>query len=163
MNFLLIILVLVVAALFWFASQEGVYHLTSAPKVWGVNIEQATVDNKDWRRVLYTSDNAQLTVMSVPVGDQLGWEVHPNNDQYFRTESGTGEVQTSADSTTHEKYETTDMSKDHFVFVPKGIYHNVINKGNSELKFYTIYAPPHHPPDRVDRTKQDELRREGKL
>lgn len=162
MTFILIILLLVVVALLWLSTQEGIYHLTTDPKVWGVNIERETVDNKDWRRVIYTSKNAQMTVMSVPVGDSLGWEVHPENDQYFRTESGTGEVWTSNDKK-HEKYEVTDLSKDHFAFVPKGVYHNVVNKGNDELKFYTIYAPPHHPPNRVDRTKQDELRREGKL
>jgi mannose-6-phosphate isomerase-like protein (cupin superfamily) len=163
MKILLILLVLIIAAL-W-VSRNGHYDVHTDASVWGTNIEDATIKNNYWRQVLNTSENAQLTVMNVPVGDELGWEVHPDNDQLFRTERGTGEIWTSRDSH-HEKSEKnrsfliTDFSKDNFVFVPKGHYHNVVNKGNDELKFYTIYTPPHHPPDRIDITHADELARE---
>jgi len=127
-----------------------------------VDIEKATDQNTDWRRVLHTSSNLQTVVMSVPIGQELGWEVHHDSDQLFRIESGTGQIMVND---TDPKggfigHKTWDVNASSLVVVPKGTYHNVINNGTDELKFYTVYSPPHHPVDTVDRTHADEINRE---
>ena len=141
----------------WF----NVLGLRSGPgpyKVWHTDIEKDTLENPHWRHIVDTSGNMQMSLMSVPVGQELGWEVHPENDQFFRFEQGKGEVQTSK-SPKHEKFESFPVKDGSGVIVPHGFYHNVVNTGDNELKLYTIYAPPHHPPDTIDKTHQDEIKR----
>ncbi len=111
------------------------------------DIEQLTVTNQAFRRVLYTAHHCQLVVMALPVGEEIGAEVHPENDQFFRFEAGTGTVVVDG----HE-YQVSDGSA---VIVPAGAEHNVINTGDEPLKLYTIYSPAHHKDGIVRATRQE--------
>lgn len=120
---------------------------------WSANIEASTVGNETFRTVVYTSRSLQLTVMSLQPGEDIGAEVHHSLDQFIRVERGTAEVVMgrSGDdlSTTH------DLTDDWAVIIPAGTWHNVINRGETSLKLYSIYAPPEHPDGTVHQTKSD--------
>lgn len=112
------------------------------------NIEKLTKENSNFRKVLYTGERSQLVLMSLLPGEEIGAEVHEDNDQFFRFEAGRGKV--LIDST---EYEVEDGDA---VVVPRGAEHNVINISDSEpLRFYTIYSPAHHT-DQIVRTTRDE-------
>lgn len=129
-------------------------------KIWSTNIEKDTLKNKYWRDVIYTSKYLQVVLMSVPIKDELGWEVHKENDQFFRVEKGRARVQMKIDNKIKEIILTDGMT----TVVPAKTWHNVINSSRSkDLKMYTIYGPPHHPHYRRDKTHNDELIREHKL
>jgi len=100
------------------------------------NIEQLTVDNLNFRKVLYTGKNLQLVLMNLRPGESIGAEVHPDIDQFFRFEQGHGVCEVDENS--------YPVSADDAVVVPAGAEHNVINNGESDLRFYTIYGPPEH-------------------
>ncbi len=112
-----------------------------------VHIEKETIDNNDYRRVLYTAKNCQLVLMSIAPGDEIGEEVH-TLDQFIRIEEGNGTV--FMDGVAHE------LGEDHAVIIPAGIRHNVVNTSESDLKLYTVYAPPEHKDGVVVPTKADE-------
>lgn len=110
------------------------------------NIEKDTLKNKNFRKVLYTAKHMQLVLMSLKVGEDIGAEVHPDNDQFFRFEGGTGKVVIDGN-----KY---NVKNGDVIIVPAGAKHNVINTNSkAELKMYTIYAPPHHKDGIVRATK----------
>lgn len=112
------------------------------------NIEQATLGNSHFRKVLYTAKNMQLVLMSLKPGEEIGEETHPDNDQFFRFEGGAGKCFVDG----HE-YEVKDGD---VIIIPAGARHNVKNADkSSELKMYTIYAPPHHKDGLVHPTKAD--------
>ncbi|BAK65332.1 hypothetical protein SLG_06570 [Sphingobium sp. SYK-6] len=100
------------------------------------DIEKATEENEDFRRVLYTGHNLQLVVMAIRPGEEIGEEVHDDRDQFFRFEAGEGEVW--IDGVCHK------VKADDGVIVPQGARHNVICTGTEPLKLYTIYGPPEH-------------------
>jgi len=117
------------------------------------NIEKDTIENTNFRKVLYTGKESQLVLMSLKPGEDIGMEVHTDNDQFFRFEKGTGKV--VIDGT---EYEVGDGVA---VVVPKGAEHNVINTSDSEpLKLYTIYSPAHHKDGIVRRTKEEAIANE---
>ncbi len=123
--------------------------------MWSTNIEKDTVANKDWRRVIYTSKRLQVVLMAIPPGESLGLEVHPDTDQFFRVERGTGILKAGK-----KEQRLVDGSS---AVVPSGVWHNVTNTSTTRwLKLYTIYSSPHHPKNRVDKTKADEISREAK-
>jgi len=110
------------------------------------NIEKDTLKNKNFRKVLYTAKHMQLVLMSLKVGEDIGAEVHHDNDQFFRFEGGTGKVVIDGN-----KY---NVKNGDVIIVPAGAKHNVINTNSkAELKMYTIYAPPHHKDGIVRATK----------
>lgn len=112
------------------------------------NIEKATLENKDYRRVLYTAKNCQLVLMSLAPGEEIGKEVHAV-DQFFRFESGTGKVFIDGN-----EYSVGDGDT---IIVPAGSRHNVINtSAENSLNLYTIYSPPHHKDGTTHKTKADE-------
>lgn len=112
------------------------------------NIENITIENESFRRVLYTAENLQLVVMSLAPLEEIGLEVHDDGDQFFRFEKGEGKV--IIDET---EYVVGDGDS---VIVPAGSQHNVINTSNTEkLQLYTIYAPPHHK-DGIERVTKSE-------
>lgn len=113
------------------------------------DIEKATEDNTDYRRVLYTGKHLQLVLMSLQPGEEIGAEVHDTHDQFFRFETGKGQV--LIDSVTHE------IGADMGVIVPAGARHNVINTGDAPLKLYTLYGPPEHRDGVLQPTKADEV------
>ncbi len=111
------------------------------------NIEDLTVNNNNYRQVLYTGKHCQLVLMSIEVGSEIGEEIHNENDQFFRFESGVGEVVIDGN-----KYSVSDGDA---VIVPSGALHNVINTGDTPLKLYTIYSPAHHKDQIVRSTKKE--------
>lgn len=119
------------------------------------NIEEQTVDNRDFRRIVYTGVHAQLVLMSIEPGDELGEEVHEGTDQFFRVEEGKGEVVING--------QTTHIEDEMAIIVPAGARHNIRNTGRRPLKLYTLYAPPEHPPGTVHHTREDAERAEGHL
>jgi mannose-6-phosphate isomerase-like protein (cupin superfamily) len=112
------------------------------------DIEKETVANNDFRRVLYTGKHTQLVLMSLAPNEEIGMEIHKDNDQFFRFESGAGKV--VIDDTT---YQVKDGSA---VIVPAGARHNVINTSDkTSLNLYTLYSPPHHKDGIVRATKAE--------
>ena len=111
------------------------------------NIEKRTVENEDFRRVLYTGHNLQLVLMTLQPGDEIGAEVHDDRDQFFRIEEGSGAI--DIDGVENR------VQDDFAVIVPAGARHNVRNTGPQPLRLYTIYAPPEHRDGIVRRTKQE--------
>lgn len=112
------------------------------------DIEKATEDNDDYRRVVYTGKHLQLVLMTLQPGEQIGEEVHKTHDQFFRFEKGHGEV--LIDGVTHA------IKADFGVIVPAGARHNVINTGHKPLRLYTLYGPPEHRDGVLQPTKADE-------
>ena len=113
---------------------------------YNVELEQATLENHFFRKVLTTQANMQLVLMCLKPGEDIGVETHPDNDQFFRIEWGEGEAIIAGVS-----YPLKDGST---VVIPKGTEHNIINKGDGELHLYTIYAPAHHPDGTIHETKE---------
>jgi mannose-6-phosphate isomerase-like protein (cupin superfamily) len=112
------------------------------------NIESLTTENSNFRKVLYTSTHSQLVLMSLRPAEEIGSEVHEENDQFFRFESGEGRVVID-----DNQYDVTDGDA---VVVPAGAKHNVINtSSDKDLKLYTIYSPAHHKDGIVRETKED--------
>lgn len=112
------------------------------------NIEKATLENKNFRKVLYTAKHSQLVLMSLLPNEEIGLEVHKDNDQFFRFEKGQGKCLIDG----HE-YMVSDGSA---IIVPSGAQHNIINTSNSEsLKLYTIYSPAHHKDGLTRSTKKE--------
>jgi mannose-6-phosphate isomerase-like protein (cupin superfamily) len=120
---------------------------------WVGDIEAVTEANTTFRTVVFTGKHLQLTVMSLAVGENIGWEMHDNLDQFLRVESGTGTLKlgTTADDVAEEH----PVSDDWALIIPAGTWHDVVNEGDSELKLYSIYTPPDHPPGTVHVTKVD--------
>lgn len=114
-----------------------------------VPIEQETIANDDFRRVLYTGAHMQLVLMALLPGEEIGLETHNENDQFFRFEEGQGMVVVG-----ETEYTVSDGDT---VIVPAGTEHNVINTGPGSLKLYTIYAPAHHKDGIVRHTKEEAL------
>ncbi|MBU1034577.1 MAG: cupin domain-containing protein [Patescibacteria group bacterium] len=112
------------------------------------NIEKDTLENGDFRRVLYTTKHSQLVLMSLKPGEEIGMEVHTDNDQFLRFEKGIGKCIIDGN-----EYAVSDGSA---VVVPAGAQHNVINTSDAEeLKLYTIYSPAHHKDKTIHATKQE--------
>jgi mannose-6-phosphate isomerase-like protein (cupin superfamily) len=120
---------------------------------WSDNIERATIDNDTFRTVLRTGLSLQLTVMSLQPGEDIGVEVHPDLDQFIRVEQGEAEVQMGR--ARDDLSESHRLGEDWAVIIPGGTWHNVVNRGTSTLKLYSIYAPPEHPDGAVHHTKAD--------
>ena len=124
------------------------------PEPFVVNIEDITMQNNNFRTALWTGEYLQLTLMSIPVEESIGLEVHPDLDQFIRIEEGQGLVMMG------DNKENLDFQKrvsDDFAFIiPAGKWHNLINIGNTPIKLYSIYAPPQHPYGTIHKTKADE-------
>lgn len=111
-------------------------------------IEKLTVENDNFRKVLYTGKHSQLVLMSLKPSEEIGMEVHNENDQFFRFEKGMGRVVIDGN-----EYDVKDGDA---IVVPTGAEHNVINVSDSEpLKLYTIYSPAHHKDGIVRATKEE--------
>ena len=111
------------------------------------NIETRTVENEDFRRVLYTGQHLQLVLMTLQPGEEIGEEVHPDRDQFFRIEEGEGAVDIDG--------RENRVEDDFAVIVPAGSRHNVRNTGEAPLRFYTLYGPPEHKDGMVQSTKAE--------
>jgi len=112
------------------------------------NIEKETLENDNFRKVLYTGKHSQLVLMSLKPKEEIGMEVHPNNDQFFRFEKGQGKCIIDGN-----EYELKDGVA---VVVPAGAQHNIINTSETEeMRLYTIYSPAHHKDGVVRQTKAE--------
>jgi mannose-6-phosphate isomerase-like protein (cupin superfamily) len=114
------------------------------------NLEKLTVENEYFRQVIFTGKHAQLVLMSLEPGDEIGNEVHASVDQFFRIEQGEAKFVLNNGKEQHL------AANGEAVIVPAGTWHNVINDSQTEqVKLYTIYSPPNHPPKTVHKTKAD--------
>jgi mannose-6-phosphate isomerase-like protein (cupin superfamily) len=112
------------------------------------NIEKSTVENDYFRKVEYTSSHLQLVLMTLKPNEEIGFETHTENDQFFRFEKGVGMCVID-----DNVYEVTDGDA---IIVPAGAKHNITNTSSTEfLKLYTIYAPPHHQNGIIHKTKEE--------
>lgn len=117
------------------------------------NIEKLTLENTNFRNVLYTGNNLQLVLMSLVPGEEIGMEIHEENDQFFCFEAGVGRVIVG-----ETEYSVGDGDS---VIVPAGTQHNVMNTSDREpLKLYTVYAPSHHKDGIVRKTREEALAHE---
>jgi len=114
---------------------------------WTGSITDAARDNEQFRRVLTTGPHAQLVVMSIPAGGEIGEEVHDDVDQVLSFVDGSGEA--VLDDV------PAQVGGGDLVFVPAGTKHNVRNVGAGDLKLYTVYAPPEHPDGTVHATRAE--------
>ncbi|WP_173051468.1 cupin domain-containing protein [Nitrospira sp. KM1] len=116
-------------------------------KSYVVQLEEATIENKNFRHVLFTAHHSQLVLMSLKPGEEIGEEVH-DLDQFIRFESGTGMVVLDG--------QQQPVGDGFAVIIPKGTKHNVFNTSKTEhLKLYTVYSPPDHKLGTIHKTKQD--------
>ncbi|KHS49044.1 MULTISPECIES: cupin domain-containing protein [Novosphingobium] len=122
------------------------------PQPQAFDIEVATKTNGDYRSVAWTGRYLQVTLMSIPVGGDIGLEAHPETDQFLRLDAGKGLVQMGP--TEHELTFERQVSDGWCVLVPAGTWHNVTNIGDEPIQLYTIYAPVHHAASRVHPTKE---------
>ncbi|MFA5607321.1 MAG: cupin domain-containing protein [Leucobacter sp.] len=124
------------------------------PNPYTVNIEASTRANSNFRTTVWTGELMQLTLMSIPVGGDIGLEVHDDTDQFLRLEQGRGRVQMGPSP--EELSFDEEVADDWAVLVPKGMWHNITNIGDVPMKVYSIYAPPHHAPGTVHETQADQ-------
>lgn len=114
------------------------------------NIEEITLNNKYFRKVLFTGQNMQLVVMSIDPNEDIGSEIHNQNDQFLRVEAGEGKVIIDG-----QEGKIEDGSA---IIIPAGAEHNIINTSpDKPLKLYTLYAPPHHKDGVIHQTKSEAL------
>ena len=113
------------------------------------NIEKISLENTDFRRVLYTAKHCQLVLMSIGVGEDIGEEIHQEIDQFIRIEAGVGSAVLDG--------EVSVIGDGSAVVIPAGTKHNIINTWQEPLKLYTLYAPPEHKDGVVRHTKAEAI------
>jgi mannose-6-phosphate isomerase-like protein (cupin superfamily) len=116
------------------------------------NIEEETLQNTNFRKVLHTGTHSQLVVMSLKPGEDIGMEVHPTVDQFIRIEQGHAKAILDG--------EEFDLPEEFVVIIAAGTKHNIVNIGDTELKLYTIYSPPNHPEGTVHATREEAMKAE---
>ena len=121
----------------------------SSAKGHSVDIEKDTLDNANFRKVLYTGKHLQLVLMNLKSGEDIGEEVHKTVDQFFRIEKGTGEAVINGNK--------HSLSNGVSLIVPAGSKHNLTNTGKGELKLYSVYSPPNHQDKIIHKTKDDAI------
>jgi mannose-6-phosphate isomerase-like protein (cupin superfamily) len=120
---------------------------------WLDDINQLTLGNTNFRTVVHTGEHAQLTLMRLLPGEEIGWEAHHNRDQFLRLEQGQARVEFGVSEDKVD--ETHQVEDDWAVIVPAGVWHNVVNIGSGDVKLYSLYSPPEHPDGTIHRTKAD--------
>jgi mannose-6-phosphate isomerase-like protein (cupin superfamily) len=120
------------------------------PQPQSFDLEQATRDNEHYRAVVWSGRYLQVTLMSIPVGGDIGLEAHPETDQFLRLDAGRGRVQMG--SSKHQLTFDKEVSDGWCVLVPAGTWHNITNIGAEPMQVYAIYAPAHHQPGKVHDT-----------
>lgn len=122
---------------------------------WVGNIDEITLANDTFRTVVHTGAHTQLTVMRLEPGEDIGWERHAHLDQFLRIEAGSARVEFGRDEDAVD--ETHEVEDDWAFIVPAGVWHNVVNVGDEDVKLYSLYSPPEHPDGTVHRTKADAM------
>lgn len=112
------------------------------------NLEQNTIENENFRKVLYTTKKSQLVLMCLQPGEEIGLETHPDHDQFIRIDQGKAQAVLNG-----EEHKLEDGFA---VVIPAGTEHNIINTSDSKpLKLYTLYTPPEHPDGTIHKTKSE--------
>ncbi len=123
------------------------------PRAQSFDLENATRQNTDYRVVAWSGKHLQLTLMSIPVGEDIGLESHPETDQFLRLDAGRGRVQMGP---TQDQLDFVQEVEDGWaVLVPAGTWHNVTNIGDEPMRLYAVYAPVHHAQGKVHATAAD--------
>lgn len=131
----------------------------NGPEPQSFNLEQATIENSDYRAVAWSGKYLQLTLMSIPVGADIGLEAHPETDQFLRLDAGRGRVQMGP---AKDRLDFEQEVEDGWaIFVPAGTWHNVTNIGAEPMRLYAVYAPVHHAAGKVHPTAADAERDEN--
>ena len=123
------------------------------PQPQSFDIESASRENRNYRTVAWSGRYLQVTLMSIPVGSDIGWEAHPETDQFLRLDAGKGRAQIGTSK--EQLIVDQDVSDGWCVLIPAGAWHNVTNTGDEPMQLYTIYAPAHHQPGKVHQTAAD--------
>ena len=120
-----------------------------------LNIDEYTRFNNNFRTTIWTGRYLQVTLMSIPVKETIGLEIHPNNDQFLKVVSGDAIVQMgkNRNNLTYQRR----VKEGYAIIVPSNTYHNIINVGNRPLKLYSVYAPIKHKPGTIHKTKKEAL------
>lgn len=124
------------------------------PNLFIIDLSKAAQQNDYYRSTLWTGNQLQVTLMSIPVNELIGMEVHPDHDQIIRIEEGVGLIQFGENK--FSLYDQYLAFSDYVVFVPAGTWHNIVNIGNEPLKISSIYAPPNYPRNMLQETKTSE-------
>lgn len=132
-----------------FFQSENNQDLGAKPSV--INIHNEALCNQNFRTAIWTGEYLQVTVMSIPVGGEIGLEIHENLDQFIRVESGCAKVY-MGDCKQSVKC-VGKINADYAIVIPSGVWHNIINVSTCPLKLYSVYAPPKHPFGTVHKTK----------
>jgi mannose-6-phosphate isomerase-like protein (cupin superfamily) len=120
---------------------------------WVGDIDRTTLENGTFRTVMFTGDHAQLTVMRLRPGEDIGREMHADIDQFIRVERGQARVEFG---TAEDRVDATyDVEEGWAIVIPAGLWHNVVNTGSGDLRLYSLYSPPEHAPGTIHRTKED--------
>ena len=120
---------------------------------WLDDVTKITLANDNFRTVVFTGKHTQLTLMSLPPGEEIGWEAHGHLDQFLRLEQGKARVDLGkSEDSVDESHEVED---DWAFIVPAGVWHNVVNVGDEAVKLYSLYSPPEHPAGTVHKTKAE--------
>lgn len=122
------------------------------PHPYVVNIEQLTLSNENFRTTAWTGTQLQMTLMTIQPGEEIGLEVHDDHDQFLRIEQGSARVEMGL---TETNLDDRTAEADFAIFVPAGMWHNIINIGDEPLKLYSIYAPPEHKHGTVHVTRAE--------
>jgi mannose-6-phosphate isomerase-like protein (cupin superfamily) len=117
------------------------------PEPLDVDIVKLARSNDAFRREIATGEHSQVVAMTIPVGEEIGEEVHEENDQLLVFVDGEGTAVLDG--------RTSTVTPNDLVLVPAGTRHNFVNKGDSPLRLVTVYAPPEHPPGTVHQTKAE--------
>lgn len=120
---------------------------------WLDDMTKLTLDNTNFRTVVFTAGHTQLTLMSLAPGEEIGWEAHDHLDQFLRLEQGTARLELG--KTEDGVDETHEVEDDWAFIVPAGVWHNVVNIGEGAVKLYSLYSPPEHPDGTVHVTKAE--------
>ena len=118
-----------------------------------LNVGCLAKENNNFRTALWTGKHLQVTLMCIPVGGEIGKEMHSNLDQFLRIESGAARVMMGK-CDCNMNYQQ-NVNENFAIVVPAGTWHNIVNTGNTPLKLYSIYAPTQHPYGTIHRTKED--------
>ena len=118
-----------------------------------INIHNETVCNDNFRTAIWTGEYLQVTVMSIPVGGEIGLEMHEHLDQFIRVESGCANVYMG--TTKRDVKLVGRVNPNYAIVIPSGTWHNIVNTCSCPLKVYSVYAPPKHPRGTIHKTKLD--------
>ncbi len=128
------------------------------PKPYSFDMEAEATANTNYRTVAWTGKYFQVTLMSIPVGESIGLEVHPETDQFLRLDAGQGLCTMGPDK---DKLDfRQEVSDGWCIMVPAGTWHDVVNTGDEPMQLYVVYAPVHHAQGKIHKTQADAERDE---